>query len=53
MCSFVKMERSQVRVSRHFANLARMERCSELWVGSGPEDFLQLLELDRCVILPD
>ena len=53
VCSFVKMERSQVRVSHHLANLARMERRSELWVGLGPEDFLQLLELDRYVILPD
>ena len=52
-CSFVKVERSQVRVSHHLANLARMERRSEIWTGSGPEEILQLLELDRCVILPE
>lgn len=52
-CSFVKVERSQVRVSHHLANLARVERRSEVWIGSGPEEIIQLLELDRCVTLSD
>jgi hypothetical protein len=51
-CRFVKVERIQVRVSDFLANLARLQRQSMIWLGSGPEDVLQLLELDRSVTPP-
>jgi hypothetical protein len=53
VCLFVKVERSQVRVSHHLASLARVERLLNIWFGAGPEDVLQLLELDRCVTLSE
>jgi ribonuclease HI len=53
VCSIVKVERSQIRVSHHLANLARVERRSEFWLDSGPVDILQLLEQDRSVTLSD
>jgi ribonuclease HI len=51
-CRFVKVERIQVRVSDFLANLARLQHQSMIWLGSGPEDVLQLLELDRSVTPP-
>jgi hypothetical protein len=51
-CVFVKVERSQVRVSHYLANMARVERRSETWLGSGSEDVLQMLDLDICVTPP-
>ena len=44
--SFVKVERSQVRVSHVLANFARTERLIATWLGSGPEAILQLLDHD-------
>jgi hypothetical protein len=29
------------------ANLARTDRCTLTWLGSGPDDIVQFLELDR------
>jgi hypothetical protein len=49
VCNFVKADHSQVRVSHYLATLARVERHFKLWVGSGPEDILHLLELDQIV----
>jgi hypothetical protein len=46
VCTLVKVERSQVRVSHYLANLARVEQHTQLWLGSGTEDALQLLESD-------
>jgi hypothetical protein len=34
-CKFVKVERSQIRVSHSLANLARTNRCTLTWLGSG------------------
>jgi ribonuclease HI len=50
VCKFVKVERSQVRVSHVLANSARAERRNAIWLGSGPEAVLQLLDHDRLVI---
>jgi hypothetical protein len=52
ICTFVKVERSQVRVSHFLANFARMEHRTAVWLGSGLEEVLQLLEHDRIVTLP-
>jgi ribonuclease HI len=52
-CVFIKVHRSQVRVSDFLANIARLQHCNALWLGSGPEDALQLLDLDRSVTLPE
>ena len=51
VCAFVKVERVQIRVSDSLANLARVQRCTMNWLGSGPEDALQLLKLDHSVTL--
>jgi hypothetical protein len=50
-CVFVKVEDVQVRVSDSLANLARVQSCSMTSLGSGPEDVLRQLELDRSVTL--
>jgi hypothetical protein len=50
-CDFVKVEQGQVRVSDSLARLARVQRLSMTWLGSGPEDVLQLLELDCSITL--
>ena len=50
---FVKVERSQVRVSHCLANLARAELCTKTWLGSAPDVVLQELENDLCVSLPE
>jgi type III secretory pathway component EscS len=47
--SFVKVDRSQVRVSHCLANFARAEARTDFWLGSGPECVLQALDLDRHV----
>jgi ribonuclease HI len=52
VCTFVKVERSQVRVSHILANLARVERRTATWLGSGPEVVLQVLDHDRIVTPP-
>jgi hypothetical protein len=46
-CKFVKVERSQIRVSHCLANLARTDRCTLTWLGSGSDDIVQFLKLDR------
>jgi ribonuclease HI len=52
LCKFVKVERSQVRVSHCLANFARTERRTVMWLGFGSEDVLQVLDHDRLVTLP-
>jgi ribonuclease HI len=47
--SFVKVDRSQVRVSHCLANFARAEARTDFWLGSGPDCVLQALDLDRHV----
>jgi hypothetical protein len=47
---------AQISVQRFCVSgwaIARVERLSETWIESGPEDLLQLLDIDRYVILPD
>jgi ribonuclease HI len=51
-CVFVKVERSQVRVSHDLANYARLERLTDLWLGSGPDVVLQALEHEQLVTPP-
>jgi hypothetical protein len=46
--SFVKVDRSQVRVSHCLANFTREAR-SDVWFGSRPECVAQVLELDLLV----
>jgi ribonuclease HI len=46
---FVKVERSQIRVSHNLANLARVDLSTAFWLGSGPDAILHILEQDRCV----
>jgi hypothetical protein len=47
----VKVERTQVRVSHNLANLARVDRTTFTWLGSGPDVVNQFLEQDRLVTL--
>jgi ribonuclease HI len=49
VCSFVKVDRGQVRVSHCLANWARTEHPTEFWFGSGPEVFLRELEVEHNV----
>jgi ribonuclease HI len=51
-CSFVKVERSHVRVSHDLANLARLENLNATWLGTGPDAVSETLGLDRLVIPP-
>jgi hypothetical protein len=44
-CSFVKVERSQVRVSHDLANLARLENLNATWLGTDLKLSLRLLTL--------
>ena len=37
VCTFVKVDRSEVRASHCLANLTRAEHRTEFWLGSGPE----------------
>jgi hypothetical protein len=46
------VEQSQVRVSHFLVNFARIEHHTAVWLGSGPEEVLQLLEHDRIVTPP-
>jgi hypothetical protein len=46
-CMFVKIERSQIRISHCLANLAWSDSCFLTWLGSGPDNIVQFLELDR------
>jgi hypothetical protein len=39
VCSFVKVDRGQVRVSHCLANWARTEHRTEFWFGSGLKSF--------------
>jgi ribonuclease HI len=48
-CSFVKVDRGQVRVSHVLANFARTERRTVTWLGSGPDVALRELELESLV----
>jgi hypothetical protein len=50
--SFVKVDRSQVRVSHCLAKFARAEAQTDMWLGSGPEYVLEVLELDLLVTHP-
>jgi ribonuclease HI len=52
LISFVKVDRSQNRVSHCLANLARAESRSMVWLGSGPESIRQALDLDLLVNPP-
>jgi hypothetical protein len=36
----VEVERSQVRVSHNLATMARVDRCTVIWLGSGPDVIL-------------
>lgn len=49
----VKVERSQIWVSHNLANLARVNHQTVFWLGSGPDDILQILENDRLVTLAE
>jgi hypothetical protein len=51
VCKFVKVDRSQVRVSHCLANFARAEYQSNVWLGSGPESMIRELDLERLVTL--
>jgi hypothetical protein len=49
VCSFVKVDRGQVRVSHVLANWARTERRTVTWLGSAADFVLQELELESLV----
>jgi hypothetical protein len=51
VCKFVKVDRSQIRVSHCLANLARAQHQTDVWLGSGPEIMFRELELERLVTL--
>jgi ribonuclease HI len=51
--SFVKVDRSEVRVSHCLANFAIAEARSDVWFASGPECVAQVLELDLLVTQAD
>jgi ribonuclease HI len=48
--SFVKVDRSQNRVSHCLANFARTESRTMVWIGSGPDCLAQALVYDQDVI---
>jgi hypothetical protein len=48
--SFVKVDRSQNRVSHYLANFARTESRTMVWIGSGPDCLAQALVYDQDVI---
>ena len=50
VCTFVKVDRSKVRISHCLANLARAEERTEFWLGSGPEVVLRELDRELLVI---
>jgi hypothetical protein len=50
VCKFVKLDRGQVRVSHCLANLARTEHRTLFSFRSGPDAFMQELELEQLVI---
>jgi ribonuclease HI len=52
-CKFVKVDRSQIRVSHCLANFARAENQTDFWLGSGPDIMLQELGLERLVTLSE
>lgn len=52
-CNFVKVDRSQVRVSHCLANFARAENRTVVWLGSGPDIMLHELELEHLVTLSE
>jgi hypothetical protein len=49
LISFVKVDRSQNRVSHCLANLARAKSRTMVWLGSRPESIRQALDLDLLV----
>jgi hypothetical protein len=51
VCSFVKVDRSQVRISHCLVNLARAENITRFWLGSGPECVVHALDAESFVIL--
>jgi hypothetical protein len=51
VCKFVRVDRSQVRVSHCLANFARAECQTDVWLDSGPEIMFRELELERLVTL--
>ena len=53
VCKFVKLDRSQVRISHCLANWARAESKTQFWFGSGPDVVIQALASDTLVILTD
>ena len=48
-CSFVKVDRGQVRVSHCLVNWARTEQQTLVMFGSGPDVVIQELELEQNV----
>jgi ribonuclease HI len=51
LCNFVKVDRSQVRISHCLANLARAENITQFWLGSSPECVAHALVDESLVIL--
>jgi hypothetical protein len=49
VCNFVKVDRSEVKVSHCLANFARAEHRTEFWLGSSPDVVIQ--ELDRELVV--
>jgi ribonuclease HI len=49
LCSFVKVDRGQVRVSHVLANFVRTNRRTVTWLGSGPDVVLQEIERESLV----
>jgi hypothetical protein len=47
------VERSQIRASHNLANMARVNHKTVIWLGSGHDDILQILENNRFVTLAD
>jgi ribonuclease HI len=52
ICTFVKVEQTYVRVSHFLANFPRMEHRTTIWLGSWPEEVLQLLQHDQILTPP-
>jgi hypothetical protein len=53
VCKFVKVDRSQIRVSHCLANFARAEHQTDVWLDSGPEIMIRELEAEHLVTLSE
>jgi hypothetical protein len=51
VCSFVKVDRSQVMISHCLVNLARADNITPFRLGSGPECVVHALDVESLVIL--